>query len=279
MSLPSSLDAADQSFSGQVALVTGASSGLGKATALALARAGARVVVNHPPTENSRKRALLAVAEIEEHGGEAFASPADVSDERQVETMFADAVKRFGTLHLVVANAGIERSAPIEDMTLADWKTVLDVNLTGAFLTARGAVREFLRRGPEPKISPAIGKIVFTSSVHEIIPWSFQVNYAASKGGVAMLMRSMSQELAPKGIRVNSVAPGAIKTAINKDAWYTDKARSDLLKLIPYGRVGEPDDIARAILWLLSDASDYVNGTTLVVDGGMTLYPSFRGQG
>src|SRR5690606_30270319 len=194
---------------GQVALVTGASSGLGRATALALGRAGARVVVNHPPTESSRKRALQVVAEIEQHGGKGFASPADVSDENQVEAMFADVSKRFGTLHLVVANAGIERGAPIDKMALGDWKTAIDVNLTGAFLTARGAVREFLRRGPQPDVSPALGKIVFTSSVHEIIPWSFQANYAASKGGIAMLMRSMAQELAPKRIRVNAVAPGA----------------------------------------------------------------------
>jgi glucose 1-dehydrogenase len=266
-------------LSGQVALVTGASSGLGQAAAIALGRSGARVVVNHPPTENSRRRALMTVAEIEKHGGEGIAVPADVSDEKQVDAMFGQAVERFGTLHLVVANAGIERPSPVHEMSLDDWKTVIGVNLTGAFLTARGAVREFLRRGPQHEISPALGKIVFTSSVHEIIPWAFQVNYAASKGGVAMLMRSMAQELAPKRIRINSVAPGAIKTPINKDAWFTDEARTELLKLIPYGRVGEPDDIARAILWLLSDESDYVNGTTLIVDGGMTLYPSFNGNG
>jgi glucose 1-dehydrogenase len=279
MSAVPSSDAVRIDLSGQVALVTGASSGLGQAAALALGRAGARVVVNHPPTESSRNRALKVVAEIEAHGGEGLALPADVSDEKQVDAMFAEATKRFGTLHLVVANAGIERPSPVHEMSLDDWKAVIGVNLTGAFLTARGAVREFLRRGPQPDVSPALGKIVFTSSVHEIIPWAYQVNYAASKGGVAMLMRSMAQELAPKRIRINSVAPGAIKTPINKDAWSTDEARAELLKLIPYGRVGEPEDIARAILWLLSDASDYVNGTTLVIDGGMTLYPSFSGNG
>jgi glucose 1-dehydrogenase len=279
MSDSPSSDAVRIDLAGQAALVTGASSGLGQATALALGRSGARVVVNHPPTENSRARALQVVAEIEAHGGEGIAIAADVSDEKQVDAMFAEATKRFGTLHLVVANAGIERPSPVHEMSLDDWKAVIGVNLTGAFLTARGAVREFLRRGPVPEISPALGKIVFTSSVHEIIPWAFQVNYAASKGGVAMLMRSMAQELAPKRIRINSVAPGAIKTPINKDAWFTDEARAELLKLIPYGRVGEPEDVSRAILWLLSDASDYVNGTTLIVDGGMTLYPSFIGNG
>jgi glucose 1-dehydrogenase len=182
-------------------------------------------------------------------------------------------------VHIFVANAGIERPAAIQDMSLGDWQAVIDVNLTGAFLVARAATREFLRRGPVPELSTATGKIVFTSSVHEIIPWAFQANYAASKGGMAMLMRSLAQELAPLKIRVNSVAPGAIRTPINTEAWQTEAARQDLLKLIPYGRIGEPEDIARAVTWLVSDAADYVTGATLVVDGGMTLYPSFRGAG
>ncbi|MEZ5817799.1 MAG: glucose 1-dehydrogenase [Hyphomicrobiaceae bacterium] len=264
---------------GQVALVTGASSGLGQATALGLGRAGARVIVNHPPTEDSRARAQQVVSAIEAEGGEAIALAADVSSEEQVDAMMSDAVRRFGTVHAVAANAGIERPAPIHEMSLADWRAVIDVNLTGAFLTARAAVREFLRRGPEPAVSAALGKIVFTSSVHEIIPWAEQANYCASKGGIAMLMRTLAQELAPRRIRVNSVAPGAIKTAINRAVWSTESSRERLLQLIPYGRVGEPDDIARAIVWLVSDASDYVNGTSLVVDGGMTLYPSFRDNG
>ncbi len=266
-------------LAGQVALVTGASSGLGRAAAIALGQAGVRVVVNHPPSDDSRGRALAVVAEIEALGGEALAIAGDVSREDQVDGLMAEAVARLGTLHLIVANAGIERRSAVEDMTLDSWKAVIDVNLTGAFLTARGAVREFLRRGVPAAGTAALGKIVFTSSVHETIPWAFQSNYAASKGGIALLMRSLAQELAPRKIRVNSVAPGAIKTAINTDAWSTDEAREKLLTLIPYGRVGEPEDIAGAILWLLSDASDYVNGTSLVVDGGMLLYPSFRGDG
>jgi glucose 1-dehydrogenase len=266
-------------LSGQIAIVTGASSGLGRATAKMLAEAGATVVVNHPPTPSSQSKAASVIVEIEAAGGRAVSIAADVSQEAQVDAMAAETVKRFGTIDILVANAGIERQAAIQDMSLADWRAVIDVNLTGAFLSARAAVREFLRRGPVPAVSAATGKIIFTSSVHEIIPWAFQANYAASKGGMAMLMRSLAQELAPKKIRVNSVAPGAIRTPINTDAWETEAALADLLKLIPYGRIGEPEDVARAVAWLASDASDYINGHTLVIDGGMTLYPAFRGGG
>jgi glucose 1-dehydrogenase len=219
------------------------------------------------------------VAEIEAAGGQTVSIAADVSREDQVDDMFAETAKRFGTIDVLVANAGIERRAAIQDMSLADWQAVIDVNLTGAFLCARAATREFLRRGPVRAVSAATGKIIFTSSVHEIIPWAFQSNYAASKGGVSMLMRTLAQELAPMKIRVNSVAPGAIRTPINTDAWQTEAARENLLKLIPYGRIGEPEDVARAVVWLASDTSDYVTGHALVIDGGMTLYPTFRGEG
>lgn len=264
---------------GQVAIVTGASSGIGSAVAKALATAGAKVVVNHPPGGNSRDKADAVVSDIAGAGGTAHPFAADVSKEDQVEAMVADTLDRFGSLDIMAANAGIERPAPIQDMTLADWQAVIDVNLTGAFLCARAAARVFLKRGPRAGISAAAGKIVFTSSVHEFIPWAFQVNYAASKGGMMLLMKSLAQELAPKKIRVCSVAPGAIATAINQSSWETPEEREKLLKLIPYGRVGAPEDIARAVAWLVSDAADYVNGTSLVVDGGMGLYPGFRGGG
>ena len=267
------------SLTGQVCIVTGASSGLGRASALTLAGRGAVVVVNHPPRAGSREKAAAVVREISLAGGTSVAVEADVANEEDVERMVAETVHRFGTVHILVANAGIERPAAIQDMTLADWQAVIDVNLTGAFLAARSVVREFLRRGPVPDISAATGKIVFTSSVHEVIPWAFQSNYAASKGGMALLMRSLAQELAPKKIRVNSVAPGAIRTPINTEAWETEQARTELLKLIPYARIGEPEDVARAVVWLASDMSDYVTGASLVVDGGMSLYPAFRGRG
>lgn len=213
-------------------------------------------MVNHPPDRSSRNQAEMVAAKIETAGGRAEAIEADVSKEEQVEAMVARTIGRFGKLDILVANAGIERPAPIQDMTLAQWQTVIDVNLTGAFLSARAAVREFLAQGPAPETSAATGKIVFTSSVHEIIPWAFQANYAASKGGMALLMKSLAQELAPKKIRVNAVAPGAIRTSINSESWETQGAMKDLLEIVPYGRIGMPEDVARAIVWLASDASD-----------------------
>lgn len=261
----------------QVALVTGANSGIGRAAAVALGAAGAVVAVNHRP--KSAPAAAEVVAEIERDGGRAVAVAADVSDEDQVEAMVAEVVERLGTVHILVNNAGIQDGAAIAEMELEQWRRVIDVNLTGQFLCARAVVREFLRRGREPTVSCALGKIICMSSVHQVIPWACEANYAASKGGVSLLMESLAQELAHRGVRVNAIAPGAIRTSINRDAWETDAARERLLRLIPYARVGSPEDIARAVLWLASDLSDYVVGTTLFVDGGMALYPSFRGGG
>ena len=264
-------------LSSQVAVVTGASSGIGRATAIALAAAGASVIVNHLLGDEARGQAV--VSEIEGQGGIALALAADVSREDQVEAMFAEIQRRFGGLHILVSNAGIERPAPIVEMTMEQWRSVIDVNLTGAFLCARAAARLFTSQPSPVQPSKAAGKIIFMSSVHETIPWAFQSNYAASKGGLSLLMKSLAQELAPSRIRVNSVAPGAIRTPINREAWETPEAEANLLKLIPSGRVGEPDDVAKAVTWLASDASDYVTGTSLVVDGGMLLFPGFRGAG
>jgi glucose 1-dehydrogenase len=263
----------------QVAIVTGASSGIGRATAIALAMEGAIVIVNHFTSEDDRINAETVVREISDAGGNAVAVAADIRREDQVEAMFAETLDRFGKLDILVNNAGIERPASIQDMTLADWQAVIDVNLTGQFLCSRAAVRAFLNHKSSEQTSGAIGTIIFVSSVHAIIPWAFQTNYAASKGGVSLFMRSLAQELAPMKIRVNSVAPGAIRTPINHEAWTSDEKMAQLLKLIPYGRIGEPEDVGRAIVWLASGASDYLTGTTLVIDGGMTLYPAFRGQG
>jgi glucose 1-dehydrogenase len=260
----------------QVALITGASSGIGAGVAKALARAGAHVAVNHPGTS---EQAENVVAEIKAEGGKAIALQADVSSEEQVKSMYADLFREYGTVDILVANAGLQRDSALVDMTLAQWQFVLNVNLTGQFLCAREAAREFIRRGVDPQRSVAAGKIICMSSVHEVIPWAGHCNYAASKGGVMLMMKSMAQELAPHRIRVNSIGPGAIKTPINRSAWETPQAEAELLKLIPYERVGEPDDIARAAVWLASDESDYVTGTTLFVDGGMTLYPGFATGG
>jgi glucose 1-dehydrogenase len=164
-------------------------------------------------------------------------------------------------------------------MTLAQWQAVIDVNLTGQFLCAREAVKEFKRRGVVPEISCAAGKIICMSSVHEVIPWAGHVNYASSKGGIMQLMKSIAQEVAPFRIRVNSIGPGAIKTPINHAAWATPEAEKALLTLIPYQRIGVPEDIARVAVWLASDYADYVTGTTIFADGGMTLYPGFSTGG
>lgn len=260
----------------QKALVTGGNSGIGEGCALALGAAGASVVVNYfsDPAEAER-----VVAAIRQSGSDALAIQADVSREDEVQAMFGQAIERFGTLDILVNNAGLQQDARFHEMTLEQWKRVIDVNLTGQFLCAREAAREFLRRGVVPEVSAAAGKIICMSSVHEVIPWAGHVNYAASKGGIMQLMKSMAQELAPKKIRVNSIAPGAIKTPINRAAWETEEARADLLKLIPDGRIGEPEDIARVAVWLASDQSDYITGTTLFVDGGMTLYPGFATGG
>ncbi|MEU2156366.1 SDR family oxidoreductase [Streptomyces sp. NPDC019396] len=261
---------------GQKALVTGANSGIGKATALALGRAGADVVVNYVA---GREAADEVVAQITAQGSRAAAYEADVSQEDQVVAMMARMVDEFGTIDILVANAGLQRDAAFTEMTLAQWQKVIDVNLTGQFLCAREATKEFLRRGVVAEVSRSAGKIICMSSVHQLIPWAGHVNYASSKGGVQMMMETLAQELAPKKIRVNAVAPGAIKTPINTDAWDTPAAEQDLLKLIPYGRVGEPDDIAHAAVALASDLLDYVVGATLYVDGGMTLFPGFATGG
>lgn len=259
---------------GQTAIVTGASSGIGKACAIALGLDGANVVVNYA---GNSAGADEAVETIKNAGGKAIAFKADVSKQDQVKAMFKTAVDTFGTVDILVNNAGLQKDAPFIEMTLADWQFVLDVNLTGQFLCAQEAVREFRRRGMNG--SKALGKIICMSSVHELIPWAGHVNYAASKGGVMLMMKSLAQELGPMKIRVNSIAPGAIKTPINRMAWETPEAEQRLLKLIPYKRVGETADIGNVCCWLASDESDYIHGATLFVDGGMTLYPGFEDNG
>ncbi|WP_346830285.1 SDR family oxidoreductase [Pseudomonas abietaniphila] len=263
------------SLKGQVALVTGASSGLGAGAAKGLADAGAAVVINyHSQSEPAEKLA----EQIRAAGGQAIAVGADVSKEDEVETLFAEIIKAFGRLDILIANSGLQKDSPIAEMTLEDWNTVINVNLTGQFLCARAALRQFARQEIRPEVSRALGKIIHMSSVHQVIPWAGHVNYAASKGGVDLLMRSIAQEVGEQRIRVNSIAPGAIRTAINTKATSGD-AEKKLLELIPYGRVGEAEDVANAVVWLASDASDYVHGTTLFIDGGMSLYPEFRNNG
>ncbi|MEO6680876.1 MAG: glucose 1-dehydrogenase [Pseudomonas sp.] len=259
----------------QVALVTGASSGIGAGAAKALAAAGAAVVINY----NSQAEPAEALArQINDGGGRAIAIGADVSKEADVERMFAQTLEAFGFLDILVANSGMQKDANAVDMSLADWNQVIGVNLTGQFLCARAALRIFNQQGIREGVSKAAGKIIHMSSVHQRIPWAGHVNYAASKGGVDMLMQTLAQEVSQQKIRINGIAPGAIRTAINRAATEGEAAQ-ELLKLIPYGRIGDVEDIASAVVFLASDASDYIVGTTLFIDGGMSLYPEFRGNG
>jgi len=261
---------------GQKALVTGSNSGIGKAVAIALAEAGADVVVNFARDEPAAGEVARIISG---HGVRALPIQADVSQEPQVQAMFARMLAEFGTIDILVNNAGLQKDAPFAEMTLAQWNTVIGVNLTGQFLCAREAVREFKRRGVVKEVSVSAGKIICMSSVHEVIPWAEHANYAASKGGVMLMMKSIAQEMAPFRIRVNSVCPGAIRTPINTDAWATPEAYRALMTLIPYKRIGEPEDIGRVTAFLASDQADYINGASIFVDGGMTLYPGFATGG
>ena len=266
-----------RTLEGQIAIVTGASSGIGAGCARELAKAGARVVVNYP-VPSTRAMAQKVVDDIAANGGTAISYQADISKEEDVQNMFAAVITQFGTVDILINNAGLQKDAPFTEMTLEQWNFVLGVNLTGQFLCAREAIREFLKRGVNGK-SKSAGKIICMSSVHEVIPWAGHANYAASKGGVMLMMKTIAQEFAPRKIRINSIAPGAIATPINHDAWDTAEHLQNLLRLIPQKRVGQVEDIGKAAVWLASDDADYVNGTTLFVDGGMTLYPGFEDNG
>jgi glucose 1-dehydrogenase len=263
-------------LSGQKALVTGASSGIGRAIAIALGHAGADVVVNYVQGDDAANEVVNAITA---NGARAIAVRADVSQEEQVHGMFRRMIEEFGTIDILINNAGLQKDAPVDEMTLVQWNTVIGVNLTGQFLCAREAIREFKRRGVVKKVSMAAGKIICVSSVHEVIPWGGHVNYAASKGGVMLLMKSIAQEVAQHKIRVNSICPGAIRTPINTDAWKTPEAYKALMTLVPYERIGEPQDIGRVAVFLASDQADYVTGASIFVDGGMTLYPGFATGG
>jgi glucose 1-dehydrogenase len=257
---------------GQVALITGSSKGIGRGIALAMAAAGARVVVNY---HSDREEGLAVVREIEEAGGEALAVGADVGKEQEITTLFRTTTEHFGRLDILVNNAGIQQDKALVEMTLEDWNTVIGLNLTGQFLCTREAARIFLKQAHDRSLSKAVGKVIFITSVHERIPWAGRANYTAAKSGLNGFMETVAQELAPKKIRVNSIAPGAIKTAINEEEWNNEKGRQAMLEKIPYGRLGEPEDIGRVAAWLASDDADYITGTTLFVDGAMTNYPAF----
>jgi len=262
---------------GQKALVTGASKGLGQAMAIGFAQAGADVLVNY---STDAQGAQQTAEIIKGFGRKAVVFKANVSCESEVKAMFDCMFQTFGRLDICVPNAAIQLNANVDEMTLEQWQGVIDVNLTGMFLCAREAIRAFKRQGIDRSISYACGKLIFMSSVHDIIPWAGHANYAAAKGGLMLFMKSLAQEVAHIRIRVNAISPGAIRTPMNVEKLTTPEMfESTLLKLIPAKRIGEPGDVARAAVWLASDESDYVHGTTIYIDGGMTLYPGFIGAG
>ncbi len=268
----------ENTLKGQTALITGASSGIGTGIAKALAAAGATVVINYS-SASSKPSAEAVLTDVVNAGGTGMIAQCDVSQEDQVIGMFAEVIARYGTVDILINNAGIQRDAKFEDMTLDQWNSVIQVNLTGQFLCAREAIREFLRRGPRPEVSAATGKIICISSVHELIPWAGHINYAASKGGVKMLMQSLAQEYGDRKIRVNSISPGAIQTPINQDAWQTQQSLNSLMSLIPYNRIGQPQDIGNLAVFLSSDLSDYITGASIFIDGGMTVFEGFATGG
>lgn len=266
----------ERKLNGQTAIITGANSGIGEGVAIALGEAGANIVVNYVTNPDA---ANLVAEKIKACGSNAIAVLADVSKEDQVINMFKQSIDHFGTVDILVNNAGLQRDARFHEMTLAQWQLVIDINLTGQFLCAREAIKEFLRRGVITDRSIACGKIICMSSVHELIPWGGHANYATSKGGIKMLMQSLAQEYGRDKIRVNSICPGAIKTPINKSAWDTPDAYDKLMTLIPYNRIGVPEDIGKLAVFLASDESDYITGASMFIDGGMTVFEGFATGG
>lgn len=266
------------SLKNQVALITGSSSGIGAGIAQSMAESGATVVINYP-SENSLEKANTVLKEITDKGGKGIVYQCDVSKEDEIIKMFQDVVNELGTVDILVNNAGIQKDAKFTEMTLDQWNAVININLTGQFLCAREAIKEFLRRGIDPKKSLACGKIIHISSVHEIIPWAGHANYASSKGAIRMLMQTLAQEYGANKIRVNSICPGAIQTPINKNAWQTPEELDSLLTLIPYNRIGQPKDIGNLAVFLASDMADYITGASIFIDGGMTTFESFSTGG
>ncbi|MGY0401899.1 glucose-1-dehydrogenase [Carnobacterium jeotgali] len=255
---------------GKVAVVTGGSKGIGNAIARRLSEEKMKVVINY---HSDKKGAEETVADLKKIGGEAVAVQADVSSEEGIQALLDAAVSNFGELDLWINNAGMENQVPTHELTLDDWNKVIDVNLTGVFLGSKAALNHFLEHDKK-------GNIINLSSVHERIPWPTFAHYSASKAGVKGFNETIALEYAHKGIRVNSIAPGAINTPINAEKFEDEKQKAATLKMIPLDYIGKPEEVAAAATWLASDESSYVTGITLFVDGGMSLYPSFeKGEG
>ena len=248
---------------GKVVVITGSSTGLGKAMAIRFATEKAKVVVNYRSKEEEANSVLEGV------GGEAIAVKGDVTVESDVINLVQSAIKEFGKLDVMINNAGMENPVSSHEMPLSDWNKVIDTNLTGAFLGSREAIKYFVENDIK-------GTVINMSSVHEKIPWPLFVHYAASKGGMKLMTETLALEYAPKGIRVNNIGPGAINTPINAEKFADPEQRADVESMIPMGYIGEPEEIAAVAVWLASSEASYVTGITLFADGGMTQYPSFQ---
>ncbi|MEG0288933.1 MAG: glucose-1-dehydrogenase [Carnobacterium sp.] len=251
---------------GKVAVVTGGSKGIGNAIARRLSEEKMSVVINY---HSDKEGAEETVADLKKLGGEAVAVQADVGTEEGVDSLLKAALENFGGLDLWVNNAGMENQSPTHELKLEDWNKVLNVNLTGVFLGSKAALNHYLEKNKK-------GNIINLSSVHERIPWPTFAHYSASKGGVKLFNETIALEYAHKGIRVNSIAPGAINTPINAEKFEDPEKKESTLEMIPMNTIGKPEEVAAAAAWLASTESSYVTGTTLFVDGGMSLYPSFE---
>ncbi len=251
------------------ALVTGGNTGIGQAIALHLAEAGADVAINYVAQPDA---AQATVEEIKKHGRRALPLEADVTDTAAVDQMFAEAEKAWGGIDILVNNAGIDgkRSVGWEDDP-DSWRKVLEVNLFGAYYCARRAMKGMITRKN--------GVVLNITSVHEIIPWEGYSAYTTSKAAAGMMTKTLAMEAAPYGVRVVALAPGAVKTPINQSVWSNPKQLKDLLTKIPLDRMAETDEVAQMAVVLVSDAASYVTGTTVYVDGGMTLYANFEHGG
>lgn len=251
---------------GKVVAVTGGATGLGKAMCLRFAEEGAKVVVNY---YNDKQPIDEVIDELKKQGGEAVKIQGDVSKEEDVKSIVQTAVDTFGTLDIMVNNAGIENEVPSDELSLKDWNRVIATNLTGAFLGSREAIHYMLEHNIK-------GSVINMSSVHEVIPWPHFVHYAASKGGIKLMTETLALEYAPKGIRVNNIAPGAMNTPINAEKFSDPELKKGVIELIPMGYIGKPEEVAACAVWLASSQASYVTGLTLFCDGGMTQYPGFQ---
>jgi len=243
----------------KIAIVTGSSLGIGRAIAVAFAREGASLTINYRSHPEQGKE---AVEEIEKSGGKAISVQADVSEPEGVKDLIQQTVQEFGRIDVMVNNAGIEQKVPFLETPLEVWEKVISVNLTGVWIGCQEAARQIVSQGNG-------GRIINVSSVHEDLPMPTNSPYCAAKGGVRMMMRTIAVELAPHGITVNNIAPGAVETPINKNLDDHPEQRQELISEIPLGRIGRPEDVASVAVYLASDASSYSTGSTFFVDGGM----------